>query len=125
MEKVKIALNAIEASFYGHCKTCDTEIPFEWLEAIPTTLYCVEHAPERPTTQDRPVEEDVLIPSKGNNFENPHGSEIVDKEDSFGEVAKFGTSETPRITRAIMTAIIIFIKQKMKPMDFLKTMKDL
>ncbi|MCO0598357.1 hypothetical protein NGI46_12900 [Peribacillus butanolivorans] len=28
MEKVKIALNAIEASFYGHCKTCDTEIPF-------------------------------------------------------------------------------------------------
>ncbi|MEJ9228596.1 TraR/DksA C4-type zinc finger protein [Peribacillus butanolivorans] len=95
MEKVKNALNAIEAGFYGHCKTCDTEIPFERLEAIPTTLYCVEHAPVRPTTQDRPVEEDVLIPSKGNNFKNRHGSEIVDKEDSFGEVAKFGTSETP------------------------------
>ncbi|MFF2287704.1 TraR/DksA C4-type zinc finger protein [Peribacillus butanolivorans] len=125
MEKVKNALNAIEAGFYGHCKTCDTEIPFERLEAIPTTLYCVEHAPERSTTQDRPVEEDVLIPSKGNNFENRHGSEIVDKEDSFGEVAKLVHLKHLRITRAIMTAIIIFIKQKMKPIDFLKTMKDL
>ncbi|MFD6441469.1 TraR/DksA C4-type zinc finger protein [Peribacillus sp. NPDC060186] len=95
IKKVEEALNAIKVGSYGHCKTCDTEIPFERLEALPTTLYCVEHAPERPTTQDRPVEEDVLIPSKGDNFENRHRSEIVDKDDSFGEVAKFGTSETP------------------------------
>ncbi|MFE4429792.1 TraR/DksA C4-type zinc finger protein [Peribacillus butanolivorans] len=125
MEKVKIALNAIEASFYGHCKTCDTEIPFERLEAIPTTLYCVEHAPERPTTQDQPAEEDVLIPSKGNNFENRHGSEIVDKEGSFGKVAKFGTSETPADYTGDHDSYNNLIKQKMKPMGFLKTMKDL
>ncbi|MGE7186040.1 TraR/DksA C4-type zinc finger protein [Peribacillus sp. NPDC006672] len=95
MDKIEEALNAIEEGSYGHCKTCHTEIPIDRLKAIPSTLYCVEHAPERPTAQDRPVEEDILIPSKGDDFENRHGNEIVDKEDSFGEVAKFGTSETP------------------------------
>ncbi|WP_285768974.1 TraR/DksA C4-type zinc finger protein [Peribacillus sp. SI8-4] len=95
MNKIEDALNAIEEGSYGHCKTCRREIPFERLEAIPSTLYCVEHAPERINVQDRPVEEDILIPSKGDDFENRHGQEIVDKEDSFGEVAKFGTSETP------------------------------
>lgn len=95
MEKIEEALYAIEEGTYGHCKTCNIEIPIDRLEAIPSTLYCVEHATERPTAQDRPVEEDILIPSKGDHFENRHGNEIVDKEDSFGEVAKFGTSETP------------------------------
>ncbi|CAH0227145.1 General stress protein 16O [Peribacillus sp. Bi96] len=95
MDKIEEALNAIEEGSYGHCKTCHTEIPVERLEAIPSTLYCVEHAPERRTVQDRPVEEDILIPSKGDHFENRHGKDLVDKEDSFGEVAKFGTSETP------------------------------
>ncbi|KWW20471.1 MULTISPECIES: TraR/DksA C4-type zinc finger protein [Peribacillus] len=95
MEKIEEALNAIEEGSYGHCKTCQKEIPFERLEAIPSTLYCVEHTPERANAHDRPVEEDILIPSMGDDFENRHGNEIVDKEDSFGEVAKFGTSETP------------------------------
>jgi YteA family regulatory protein len=96
ISKIEAALNAIEEGTYGKCITCHTNIPYERLEAIPTTLYCIEHAPERMIMPDRPVEEDVLIPSKGDNFEDRHiGSEIVDKEDSFGEVAKFGTSETP------------------------------
>ncbi|MFJ7755491.1 TraR/DksA C4-type zinc finger protein [Peribacillus muralis] len=95
MEKIEEALTAIEEGSYGHCKTCQKEIPTERLEAIPSTLYCVEHTPERTNAQDRPVEEDILIPSKGDDFENRHQNEIVDKEDSFGEVAKFGTSETP------------------------------
>lgn len=96
MNKIDEALNAVEEGTYGTCKTCKIEIPYERLEAVPNTLYCVDHTPERVAAQDRPVEEDVLIPSKGNNFEDRHiGSEIVDREDSFGEVAQFGTSETP------------------------------
>ncbi|MBO0999977.1 TraR/DksA C4-type zinc finger protein [Bacillus sp. SD075] len=95
MEKIDDALKALEEGSYGRCKTCNMEIPIERLEVIPSTLHCVEHAPERPLSQDRPAEEDILIPSKGDHFENRHGIEIVDKEDSFGEVAKFGTSETP------------------------------
>ncbi|WP_057915656.1 TraR/DksA C4-type zinc finger protein [Peribacillus muralis] len=95
MEKIKEALNAIEEGSYGQCKTCQMEIPIDRLEAVPSTLYCVEHAPERTNAQDRPAEEDILIPSKGDDFQNRHGKEIVDHEDSFGEVAKFGTSETP------------------------------
>ncbi|PCD05284.1 molecular chaperone DnaK [Peribacillus simplex] len=95
MEKIDEALKAMEEGSYGHCKICNKEIPIERLEAIPSTLYCVEHAPERTLSQDRPVEEDILIPSKGDHFENRHGIEMAAKEDSFGEVAKFGTSETP------------------------------
>ncbi|MDQ7861445.1 TraR/DksA C4-type zinc finger protein [Peribacillus frigoritolerans] len=47
MEKIDEALKAMEEGSYGHCKTCNKEIPIERLEALPSTLYCVEHAPER------------------------------------------------------------------------------
>ncbi|MFD0051171.1 TraR/DksA C4-type zinc finger protein [Actinomycetes bacterium NPDC127524] len=95
IEKVNAALSAISEGTYGICKTCGTEIPYERLEAVPSTLYCVEHTPEQHTASDRPVEEDLLIPSKGDSFENRHRGNANEKEDSFGEVARFGTSETP------------------------------
>lgn len=94
-EKIGEALNAIENGSYGRCKTCGEDIPYERLEAVPTTLYCVEHTPKQPSTRNRPVEEEVLIPSPGDHFENRRSNEINDKEDSFAEVARFGTSETP------------------------------
>ena len=71
---------------------------------VPSTLYCIEHTPEQKVHDDvtdeyRPAEEDILIPSKGDNFENRRHSDTDDentvKEDSFGEVAQFGTSDTP------------------------------
>lgn len=94
-EKISEALNAIEDGSYGRCKTCGGDIPYERLEAVPTTLYCVEHTPKQQSTRDRPVEEEILIPSQGDHFENRRSNEINDKEDSFAEVARFGTSETP------------------------------
>jgi YteA family regulatory protein len=96
MEKIDSALQAVEEGTYGICKTCGKEIPFERLEAVPSTLYCVDHTPEQRMAQDRPVEEDILQPSHGNHFENRRaGNEINHKEDSFAEIARFGTSETP------------------------------
>ncbi|PLT32191.1 TraR/DksA C4-type zinc finger protein [Bacillus sp. V5-8f] len=96
IEKVDNALNAIEDGTYGTCRTCGEEIPYDRLQAVPSTLYCVEHTPENLRIVDRPVEEQVLKPSLGDHFENRRdGSEINDKEDSFGELARFGTSETP------------------------------
>lgn len=96
IEKIDSALQAIEDGSYGTCKVCGKEIPFERLEAVPATLYCVDHTPEQNTSNDRPVEEEVLEPSHGDHFENRRkGDDINDKEDSFGEVARFGTSETP------------------------------
>jgi YteA family regulatory protein len=96
IEKIDAALQAIEDGSYGTCKTCGIEIPYERLKAIPTALYCVVDTPEQSVARDRPVEEEVLEPSHGDDFENRRkGDDINDKEDSFGEVARFGTSETP------------------------------
>lgn len=96
IEKINAALEAINEGKYGHCKVCGNTISMERLEAVPTTLHCFEHSQTQNTIPARPVEEDVLTPSLGNHFENRRlGNEITDKEDSFAEVARFGTSETP------------------------------
>ncbi|MFJ7640504.1 TraR/DksA C4-type zinc finger protein [Peribacillus sp. NPDC097225] len=102
--KIDLALEAIKEGTYGVCKECGKDIPYERLEVVPSTLYCIEHTPEQKVHDDvtdeyRPAEEDILIPSKGDNFENRRHSDTDDentvKEDSFGEVAQFGTSDTP------------------------------
>jgi len=95
LEKINIALQAIEEGTYGICKVCGNDIPFERLEAVPSTLYCVEHSPEQRLFDDRPVEEDVLEPAHGNTFQHHQFREVIDNEDSFQEVARYGTSETP------------------------------
>ena len=95
LSKIEAALKAIEVGSYGNCKICGTEIPYERLEAVPSTLYCKEHSPDQLKMSDRPVEEEVLEPAHGNTFKHLQNSEFVDDEDSFQEVARFGTSETP------------------------------
>lgn len=95
LEKINLALQAIETGTYGKCKTCGAEIPFERLEAVPYTLYCIEHTPEREQASDRPVEEQILKPPSPNSFDSNKNPYITDNEDSFQEVARYGTSETP------------------------------
>ncbi|WP_199880616.1 TraR/DksA C4-type zinc finger protein [Bacillus massiliglaciei] len=102
LERIETALKAMDEGTYGQCKECGEEIPFDRLKARPSTLYCIEHTPEQRIHEDtfgerRPVEEEVLIPSQGDSFENRRKSDDRNnvKEDSFGEAAKYGTSETP------------------------------
>ena len=95
MEKINLALQAIQDGTYGRCKVCGNDIVFERLEVIPSTLYCKDHSPEQRVPTDRPVEEDVLEPAHGNTFQHHQFREVVDNEDSFQEVARFGTSESP------------------------------
>ncbi len=95
LNKVNAALEAINSGSYGKCTECGKDIPFERLEAVPYTLYCKDHSPEQIVPGDRPVEEDVLEPAHGNTFQHHQFREVVDNEDSFQEVARFGTSETP------------------------------
>ena len=80
---------------YGKCQVCGIEIPYERLEAVPTTQFCVTHSNEQSVPTDRPVEEDVLEFAHGNHFQHHQFREVVDNEDSFQEVARYGTSETP------------------------------
>ncbi|GIN59492.1 TraR/DksA C4-type zinc finger protein [Lederbergia ruris] len=93
--KVQHALEAMEKGTYGQCEVCGKEIPYERLEALPSTTYCIDHSPEQKVPGDRPVEEDVLEPAHDNSFSYRLRSPVKDYEDSFEEVAKFGTSETP------------------------------
>jgi len=93
---IQDALEAIKDGSYGKCVVCHEDIPFERLEALPTTLYCKEHSPDQITSHERPIEEGVLMPPFG-KFDMDETDENVayDAEDSWQEVAKWGTSETP------------------------------
>ncbi len=85
LAEINSALLAIEEGTYGRCKTCKKEIPAERLNAIPTTLYCIEHTTKKNIPTGRPVEEQVL----SQHFYNPN-----DTQNDFEEVAKFGTSDS-------------------------------
>jgi YteA family regulatory protein len=93
--KVNQALKAMDNGTYGTCAECGKEIPFERLEILPSTLYCVDHSKDQTTPSDRPVEEKLLEPPHTDSFARRRNWYIVDHEDSFQDVARYGTSETP------------------------------
>lgn len=95
LDKVNIALQAINDGTYGKCTECGQSIPFARLEAIPYTTTCVEHSTEQTLPGDRPVEEEILQPPLDNSFAGRNKGNIRDFQDSFQEVARYGTSETP------------------------------
>ncbi|MHC0038413.1 TraR/DksA C4-type zinc finger protein [Pseudoneobacillus sp. C159] len=90
------ALEAIEKGTYGKCEVCGQDIPVERLEALPTTTFCIKHSPDKHTSNKRPLEEGVLMTPFG-KFDMDEQDEDVafDAEDSWQEVAGWGTSETP------------------------------
>ena len=47
LNKVNEALQAMEEGTYGKCKVCGTEIPYERLEVVPSTQFCVKHSNEQ------------------------------------------------------------------------------
>ena len=59
VEKINSALDAMEEGTYGKCAVCGVEIPKGRLDAIPTTLTCVEHANKELDMEKRPVEEGI------------------------------------------------------------------
>jgi len=94
LHDIERALQAMEDGTYGICKVCGKPIPFERLEAIPTTTYCKEHSSDQFISQQRPIEESILSPPFG-EFVVHEDVETFDAEDSWQKVARFGTSETP------------------------------
>lgn len=96
LQDIDHALLAIDQGIYGVCQVCGVEIPIERLEALPTTTYCKKHSPDSYTSHNRPVEEGVLMPPFGKfDFDGRDESVAYDAEDSWQEVAQWGTSETP------------------------------
>lgn len=89
--KINIALQAIKDGTYGKCQVCHKEIPFERLLTIPYTTYCVEHA----EIVQQSVDGDTALNEVENPFESTRDSDAIDYENSFEEVAEFGTSDSP------------------------------
>jgi len=96
LENIEAALQAIENGTYGKCLTCQKDIPVERLKALPSTLYCKEHSLDQTISTNRPIEEGVFMPPFGKfAMDEQDESVAFDAEDSWQEVAQWGTSETP------------------------------
>lgn len=95
LNNIKRALQAIEAGTYGRCEICGQPIPYERLEALPTTTFCKEHSRDQIVSHQRPLEEGVLLPPFGKFDFDDQDAAIYDAEDAWQEVARYGTSDTP------------------------------
>lgn len=96
LSQVNEALERIELGTYGTCKTCEKEIPYDRLRAIPYTAFCIEHTEATSIPTDRPIEEDIILPPVDNSFSNREANDsLQDNEDSFQIVAQYGNSDTP------------------------------
>jgi YteA family regulatory protein len=95
LKDINHALKAIENGTYGTCEVCGRDIPYERLEALPTATFCKEHSPDQFVSHQRPLEEGVLMPAFGKFDFDDRDAVMYDAEDSWQDVARFGTSETP------------------------------
>ena len=96
LKDVNQALQAIENGTYGKCEICGKQISKERLEAMPTTLRCIDHT-EKLVPANRPVEEDVFS-SNLNEVESEVDEEestIFDPEDAWQHVEVYGSSDGP------------------------------
>lgn len=96
LKNINRALEAMENGTYGKCEVCGKDIPIDRLKALPNTTFCIEHSPDQVVSHDRPVEEGVLMPPWGKfDMDEKNENVVFDAEDSWQEVAQWGTSETP------------------------------
>jgi YteA family regulatory protein len=93
--EVTKALERIENGQYGLCASCGASIPYERLQAVPTTMYCKEHVPDH-HSNDRPIEEQLLDPPFGRtSFDEQTQETEFDGEDAWQIVESWGTSNSP------------------------------
>ncbi|MEI4771301.1 TraR/DksA C4-type zinc finger protein [Psychrobacillus sp. FJAT-51614] len=95
MQDIREALDAMEQGTYGICTECSKEIPMERLEAVPTTLTCVEHARQEVNQDIRSLEEDVLNSTTEQPVED-EDDRLRDYSDSFEVLEEVGSSDTPQ-----------------------------
>lgn len=95
LEDINAALHAIEEGTYGLCRECGRDISFERLRAVPATDTCIEHAERNMDIDDRPIEESVFEPRINPNDPMQDGQIMYDAEDTWQDVSRYGTSETP------------------------------
>lgn len=98
LERIHTALAQMEKGIYGICVVCGQAIPFERLEAVPSTLYCVHHSPDHFSANPRPIEEEFLDPPFGRtSLDELDTQNGFDGEDAWQIVESWGTSDTPAL----------------------------
>jgi YteA family regulatory protein len=96
LNEINIALANIESGQYGNCTHCGQPIPVERLFALPATIYCIEHTPERVVSQRRPIEEQILAPPFGRtSLDELSEQNQFDGEDAWQIVESWGNSDSP------------------------------
>lgn len=93
---IEDALHKIKTGEYGYCDDCDEKINQERLEAIPYTTLCVNCRSERQSGEinlERPLEEELINELHISREKNKNTAQ--DGEDTWQDVAKYGTSNTP------------------------------
>lgn len=101
--QVNDALERMEQGTYGTCVTCGEDIPFERLEAIPYTAYCIDDTPNREISNDRPVEEEVMtMPPSGAGEGRQRNAGKFDNADAWEAVEEYGTSNSPLLQPNVM-----------------------
>lgn len=90
LKDIDEALNNIDNGGYGICRICGQIIPFERLEAMPTSKLCIKCQDEReidissaPDVNRRPVEEQVLYPPFGRTTVDDTDDLAYDGEDAW------------------------------------------
>jgi len=95
LEEINESLHAIEDGTYGICSKCGKDIPYERLQAIPTTDVCIDHASDHKFDRHRPIEEEVYSPRVNPNKQGDEVETEYDAEDAWQDVGRYGTSNTP------------------------------
>src|SRR5699024_2816176 len=78
-----------------YCEICNEPISYERLQALPTAARCINHSKNQTVSKHRPVEEEVLLPPFGQFVYDDRDNTMYDAEDTWQDVARYGTSETP------------------------------
>lgn len=95
LDKINDALEKIANDTYGKCASCGKEIEEERLEVVPYASECANCNKEKGSEfSRRPVEEDVLEIPFNRSYRGNKDETLYDGEDSWQDVARYGTSET-------------------------------
>lgn len=96
--QVRQALSRLDAGKFGICDRCGREIDYNRLTAIPHTDLCLKCRREIESMNPprwRPIEEEVVSPPFGQSFKDHTSVAAYDGEDTWQDLARYGSSNTP------------------------------